>query len=354
MTVALAALCGYPDDVYIVAAEDHMVTYGDVEFEQPQPKMWQLHTHCVAMLYGSGTGQSRIALDTSLEIADRGVTTIDVMAETYARVMRDYIRKKTETEVLAPFGLTILDLTHRPSPVDPSLGSELGERLRRRYHEMANELGGAIVIGVDPVAYIFRVARGQSTLMNSAGFVAAGSGQWHAESQFMFAGYTRWWPFANALSLLYAAKKRAEVAPGVGPETDIVLMTTRPPNMFHIRHTDTMVQGLDEIYKETRAKQDAEFESQHDRVKAFLDQILKPSPSPSPSPAPDATPVSHSDAQTTVTAKGAAEAPPPAATDTAPTARPDAQTTVDPQVAAKDVAPVVASPTSGEATRKDN
>ena len=40
----------------------------------------------------------------------------------------------------------------------------------------------------------------------------------------MFAGYTNTTPFAPALCFAFGAKKAAEMAPGVGKDTDITLV----------------------------------------------------------------------------------------------------------------------------------
>ena len=95
------------------------------------------------------------------------------------------------------------------------------------------------------------------TQLDGVGFVAAGSGQWHAESQFMFSRYTREWDLPEALSLVYAAKKRAEVAPGVGKlETDLVVIFSHPPNTLHFNAGSPLVKELEEIYSKGREKRD--------------------------------------------------------------------------------------------------
>src|SRR5437868_4735953 len=119
--------------------------------------------------------------------------------------------------------------------------------------------------------------------MDGDRFVAAGGGQWHAASQFMFAGYTRWWSFPNALSLLYAAKKRAEVAPGVGTGTDLLVIPGNGTEIIHVGPESQLLAGLEAIYQEHKKKMDADFNSQHARVKNFIDELIKPqAPVPPP------------------------------------------------------------------------
>jgi hypothetical protein len=56
------------------------------------------------------------------------------------------------------------------------------------------------------------------------GFLAIGIGSWHASSQLMQVRYSRGWQFGQAIALAYAAKKQAEIAPGVGPDTDLYIV----------------------------------------------------------------------------------------------------------------------------------
>lgn len=57
------------------------------------------------------------------------------------------------------------------------------------------------------------------------GFAAIGIGAWHAKSGLMQAGYHNSLAFAPALAAAFAAKRSAQVAPGVGVNTDIHIIT---------------------------------------------------------------------------------------------------------------------------------
>lgn len=61
---------------------------------------------------------------------------------------------------------------------------------------------------------------GIASCHNSIGFAAIGIGARHAESQFMYTKYIPTFPLAKALLVLAMAKQRAEIAPGVGHDTD--------------------------------------------------------------------------------------------------------------------------------------
>ena len=293
MTIAIAALCGWPNDVSIIAVADHMVTSGDVEFEQPQPKMWQLHTSCVAVFFGLSAAQGQIASRAEAWIASQRVVEIATVAEIYAFYLRDYVRREAEADLLAPLALKSADLVKEPPVVNATLIQQLSKQLQAYYDSsgLSDDLGGAIIAGVDGTgAHLYLIEHGKVRFMDSIGFVAAGGGQWHAESQFMFSRYTRGWEFPDALSLMYAAKKRAEVAPGVGPETDIVIITTKPPNVIHTRSDSDLVQGLESVYQEHKRKLDEDFASQHRAVKTFLTDLFAKAASNAPPPPPPPQP----------------------------------------------------------------
>ena len=80
----------------------------------------------------------------------------------------------------------------------------------------------ALIVGKDlDGAHIFVVRDGQLSCEDAVGFAAIGMGSWHAESHLVSSGYAKTKPFPEMLYLAYAAKRRAEVAPGIGKETDI-------------------------------------------------------------------------------------------------------------------------------------
>jgi hypothetical protein len=282
VTVAIGALSGFPNDVLAIGAADHMITVGDIEFEQPQPKMWKLGNRAVAIFYGLSAAQGQIAHRTEAVVLERTISEVGQIADVYALYLREHIRREAETDILAPLGLSIKDLRRRPSTINQTLLNSLSKQMQMYYESsgLKDELGGAIIIGNDSTGcHIYQVEDGRSTLMDGVGFAAGGGGQWHAASQFMFSRYTRWWQFPKALSLLYAAKKRAEVAPGVGTETDLVIVI--PGNdVIHHQFNSPFVQRLEQIYQEHWGRQEAGFEQQHKEVKAFIDELIKPAEPP--------------------------------------------------------------------------
>jgi hypothetical protein len=79
-----------------------------------------------------------------------------------------------------------------------------------------------LVAGVDASGpHIFAIYDGTPMQTDSVGFAAIGIGGRHAESQLMLAQYAPDVSTSAAMMLVFLAKSRAEVAPGVGPDTDM-------------------------------------------------------------------------------------------------------------------------------------
>ena len=82
-----------------------------------------------------------------------------------------------------------------------------------------------LVTGIDATGpHIFAIYDGVPMQADSVGFAAIGIGGRHAESQLMLAQYAPDLPAAAAMMLVHLAKSRAEVAPGVGPDTDMFVI----------------------------------------------------------------------------------------------------------------------------------
>ncbi len=260
-----------------------MITAGDVEFEQPQPKMWRQGPHAVAMMYGDAAAQAEIARQSEANILHKGLRDLSAIAESYLQSLMQYVRRLAEAEVLTPLNLTNDSFFVHQASLSPEIAAQIINQLQEYYIRsgLYRRFGGALLIGADTQGgHIFKIEYGARVLVDRIGFAAAGAGQWHAESQFMFSRYTADWDFPEALSLVYSAKKRAEVAPGVGAETDIVLIATNPPNVSHFPTGAPLVLKLEEIYQSARQRHDDATSLQHKEVRNFVELLLKQNPTP--------------------------------------------------------------------------
>jgi len=310
VTVCIAAICTFRGGLLVTAASDRMITAGDIQFEQPQPKVFQLGEHSVALIFGDVSEQATVATLAQREVVTRRIGNMEEVAKCYAQEYEKRRLEIAEARFLRPIGFDKDSFVTRQQHLDPRLIAELTQDLQTCH---LDENGGAIVIGADNLgAHIYTIGDpGIATCHDSIRFVARGSGQWHAESQFMFSRYVKTWNLERAMYLLYSAKRRAEVAPGVGLGTDLVMITTNPRQVYHSTDGVPLVTQLAQTYAReqqanaaSRTTADAEINT---AIQTLLNQPPTPPPTPpSPPPPPPATP------------PGGGSPPPPAAPGSGP------------------------------------
>jgi hypothetical protein len=109
-----------------------------------------------------------------------------------------------------------------------------------------------LVVGSDKNSvHIYWVdSNGSSHCMDDVSFHAIGIGAWHARSELMQSGYARQQNgYAESLARIYSAKRRAEIAPGVGTKTNIHVILKD----HHFELDDDRIKILDELYKQYSA-----------------------------------------------------------------------------------------------------
>lgn len=130
----------------------------------------------------------------------------------------------------------------------------------------------AIFAGIDTSgAHLYVVRNGNVSCEDRIGFAAIGVGSWHAESLFMAAGHTRAATTSRALYLTFAAKKRAEIAPGVGSETDMFLIG--PQLGSYVTVAESVIQDLGKFFKDSVAKRKKIDANVDKKVKTYVDGL---------------------------------------------------------------------------------
>ena len=194
------------------------------------------------------------------------------MAQIFADVYAVYCRREAEAEVLKPLGLSSADelMARRRWSADV-----VHEILRQIQYAAHHRDVATIIAGQDesgPHLYVIDKP-GMYSVHDRIGFASVGIGQRHAESQFMLAGYTPAWLFPEALYLTYVAKKRAEVAPGVGTYTDLAVITGgQQAGVVVIDRDPQFIQLLDSIYK---AESDHIIQTRHASAKYVEDGMKR-------------------------------------------------------------------------------
>ena len=205
----------------IVGASDRMLTAGDIQFEQPLTKQWLLNLSTLCLISGDMTIQDEILTQVEQDPENLALP-VKMLAEKYQAAYLAVFRKRIETTILARFNLTYESFLHQKEEKLPSNLVDFVDLEIKAFNPPALQGIEAIITGIDadgPHIYVFR--HSDLMLCNTIGFAAIGIGAWHAESQFMFEGHSYNAPVDETMLLTYSAKKRAEVAPGVGKHTDL-------------------------------------------------------------------------------------------------------------------------------------
>jgi len=239
-----------------------MLTAGDIQFEPPQAKFAQLSNGIAAFIAGDTNAQTEILRYVQKRIPG----TVEHAVTCYCKCQARYNLKQAENSVLRPYGLTMDTFLERERDLSPDFSDRIIRAIAGQQADIT-----AIICGVDhDGGHIYVVDEyGRSSCHDSSGFAAIGDGEWHANSQFMINGYTSWWTFGQALLLTYMAKKKAEVAPGVGLATDLYYMWPSFAELPHEIHD-----GLQQIYTATQASQEEAMLGAHIEMQQMLDKKL--------------------------------------------------------------------------------
>ena len=131
------------------------------------------------------------------------------------------MNRRAESSILAPLGLTSDTFIQKQKEMEEGLVNKLASEIVNLDMPEAE----TIITGIDPTGVHIYVTSGPNiSCHDTVGFAAIGVGSGHANSQFMFAGHTRFKPGPETFLLTFNAKKRAEAAPGVGQATDMWAM----------------------------------------------------------------------------------------------------------------------------------
>lgn len=243
MTICLGALCRDGEESRAVVATDRMVTFpGFIEFEHAMPKMQQASTRAIAMTAGDTLVGTRIAQEVAqaltgtppvLEIAQRLAAQYDV-----TRTLR------MEQQLLAPRGLDFQSFYDRHATLNGQITFAIDQQMQQYNLGVEFLLAGADDTGV----HIYSVHNpGRPELLHDViGYAALGSGGIHAIQSMIGFGHSPNADYQETVFRAYASKRRSEVAPGVGSDTDMAVIST---DGIHRLSDDELAQ-LRTIYEE--------------------------------------------------------------------------------------------------------
>jgi hypothetical protein len=211
MTQIIAALCENRNKIVMVA--DRMVSDADdtLHFEH-EPKGQMLSYN--AMILTSGTlHEPEIVNISREEIAGRMKLPqmIDILTNNY-RITR---KKRIEIEILSKHGFMSFNEYHEKQQL---LADSIVECIEAELFAAIDSNSGQIYVVEDP---------GTAHSHTEVGFCCLGSGDRHADPIFAFYDFKPTMSELETLYISYVAKRRGEMAGGVGKDTDAWILDAK-------------------------------------------------------------------------------------------------------------------------------
>ncbi len=227
VTQLIGALCEGRTKVVLIS--DRMVTAADftLGFEH-EPKFTMMSPF--ALVLSAGTiHEPELLEDASANITGVGIASMRQTAESISESYRKIRKKRVEDEILSCYGLSSFDDFYQKQRL---LHEDTNMRILNDIENYGSpENGGLgaqfIVGGVDhKKAHVYAIGDpGTYRSYDSLGYCCLGIGSRHAEPVFAFFQFKPSLKVSETLQIAYAAKKRAEMAGGVGKETDAWIVT---------------------------------------------------------------------------------------------------------------------------------
>jgi len=240
----------------IIGASDRMITAGDIiEYEPDQSKISRITPFIVALSAGDDAIQAEILNRTENHISkilsdDPYFFAVEEAADVYSRKLIEHKKQVIERTVLQPVGLKWDTYMSKYSEGIPYW---FEERMKKVFGDTDLPITETIIAGVDESgAHIFVIDEsGYIRRQDRAGFAAVGIGAWHAESQFMFERHSPLKSYSDTLFLTYVAKRRSEVAPGVGRDTDLFAISLNGGYIELLEEQDALKKVYNNLIKKT-------------------------------------------------------------------------------------------------------
>jgi hypothetical protein len=234
----------------IAAAADRMLTDVGlgIEYEGSRWKGVGLGNKQVVLVAGDMAVHSEILRRLNQDLQTNPLESTHDTAERVAKLFREYRAEEAARQYLAPLSLDNVTFVEGQKLMDTALVRELAREMQN--YSLQTE---AIVLGVDrkDVASLYRVDQnGIVSNHSDTGFVSIGEGGIHSSAYFMLTPYTHTSGYYQALYHTFKAKKRAEVAPGVGAHTDMFLI-----NAINAVTVDRpVIEGLEKLHADDIAR----------------------------------------------------------------------------------------------------
>jgi hypothetical protein len=254
-----------------------MLTSGDIQFEPSAgTKIFALSNSMFMMTAGDSALQAEITGMVAKEIAARIVAEpqswwrVSEAADLYVKYYNSVKNKRAEDAILVPLHLDGQSFIANQRTMSDVLANDLARELLN--FEIPDV--SAIFAGLDPDGcHIYTVYNNEAHCVDNVGLAAIGIGDRHASSQFMFARHSWNSPFSDTLLLTYYAKRKAEVAPGVGTGTDMIMVGPTLGSLTLVG--DHVIKKLDEEYRQAIELEASAFSRAKEAMRSYVEELTR-------------------------------------------------------------------------------
>src|SRR5919204_1144144 len=248
MTICLGALCAGADGAdasAVVVASDRMVTMGGItEFEHEVPKVTRIGDRIVALAAGDALRGAQLINELRRDV-HHGAQQLQNVATTAAALYAALRRQQIESEILSPRGITMQQFYQGlQQAMLPQLVINIDNLIGTFNYNLEVLIAGAD----DSGAHLYAITNpgGSYDDFQPIGYAAIGSGALHAVQSLIGMRQTPLRCLHETVFNVYVSKRRAEAAPGVGRETDVVMIQANAIT----RVEQPVLQQLDTLYQE--------------------------------------------------------------------------------------------------------
>jgi 20S proteasome alpha/beta subunit len=270
MTVCIGAICGKGKGV--VLASDRMVTGSmpPIEFEHTEDKAYLINDRCLTLSAGDALKPIELLPQVARAMSRTSNPTIEEIVEKTKIIYQALRADRAEENFLRPRGITIEAFYSKGIAIFPP---SLFEYIDHQF-VLFNYGLQLIIAGFDGKSHLYNISNpGVSECLDTIGFHAIGVGALHALQVFIASRYTINCDLNEALNIVFAAKKKAEVAPGVGEQTDMYYIDEGGL----IKIEDNILEELKRIYGEVTRPMSEEIKQKSELLNGYIEKIKEES-----------------------------------------------------------------------------
>jgi len=224
----------------------------NLEFQTAEKKIIPIGTSCVVLASGNSAYATEVVQEAKRLLDGNQnpsiVNAVEVTKNAFLHVRANKVREQVLVPMLGPDYLKFEAMNFslpQYLQFQPNIFQQLAAQM-----SVFNFGTDMIVAGADGdgarIAYVWNP--GTMVWLDKLGYSAIGSGGLHATTRLSLGSQTRDSTLADTVYRVYAAKKAAEVAPGVGSETDLAIIQ----NGSITSDTTALLTKAEEILKRSR------------------------------------------------------------------------------------------------------